>query len=79
MVSRPWRDVVQEKQQKRTTLIQPYLAETIDGDESILSIGDVDALVSRMTDGSLTAQRVISAYIRRYALLYQNCDISFLT
>jgi hypothetical protein len=69
---RSWKEIVQEKQETRTKLTQPYLAETIDdheqdGDDSVLRIDDVDTLVDLMANGSLTAQKVVSAYIRRYA------------
>lgn len=68
-----WEQVVKTKQDARTKLIAPYLAEIIDDSkkssyDSITNIDDVDTLVSLMATGKLTAYTVVSAYIRRYAL-----------
>lgn len=65
-----WKDIVTTKQEARTKLIAPYLAESIVGGrktvyESITNIDDVDELVNSMSTGKLTAQDVISAYIRK--------------
>lgn len=65
-----WKDVVKTKQDARAKLIAPYLAESIDDDRksavnSIVRIDDVEELVKSMSTGKLTAQDVISAYIRR--------------
>jgi hypothetical protein len=72
MIPRPWEDIVQEKRDARTNLIQTHLAETIDEGkrdsyESILNISDIDALVTLLANGSLTVKLVTQAYIRRYA------------
>lgn len=65
-----WEEIVKAKQDARAKLIAPYLAETVDDSrknafDSITSIDDVDELVKSMSMGKLTAQDVISAYIRR--------------
>ncbi|EXJ80162.1 hypothetical protein A1O1_08304 [Capronia coronata CBS 617.96] len=75
MSSGSWQDVVRQKRDTRTRLIEPFLGHS-DGatDASILGIDNVAELTRLYEDGKLRARDVLEAYIKRLAIGAGTCQ-----
>jgi hypothetical protein len=69
MVPKGWEDIVRQKREIRSSLLQPYLTPVNRNDNSdaaILEITNVEELTALFALGTLRAEDVVRCYSKRY-------------